>query len=465
MKNFTCIRSPTLRQGMQLMNINTSEMYEPFEEYVELLIDKGYANNTIEQYAGHTSRFLDFLYELKTVSNQLDAKFEPFKLFQLYQDFLTLGQRSSSKLIIQIAKNLKKDKETSFTSIASGIEASLSMFMELRTFNNDDDNFKKAIISQYNISHHQLNHIIKNSWFEATKRNFTNKQRSKIKLFRRAAKKHSRSALKKITKKKASKSLPIRQSVRFLSSANISPASCFSKVRNFLLYALLAATGVRTSEALQITVDDIDLNERSVSIISPSNRGNSGLTQKEAEALTDKGRATELTFMIEPFAHIFWSYLKIYMEHHYKINVSHRFLFQKANGRPFFCSDRSERSKTLKKNLRNFDITLNHLGLHCFRHTYAFYTLNYFPIVDEKGEPTGRQGLPLAYVKLLMGHQNMSSTEIYAKQDTDLIDFMLSASNSYLRDNSISLTDLALQYNKRQLKDLEKEKQRLEQGG
>ncbi|EGQ9595577.1 site-specific integrase [Vibrio parahaemolyticus] len=444
------------------MDINSGEMYEPFEEYVELLIGKGYSRNTIELYTGHTSRFLDFLYELRTVSIQQNIEFEPSKLFQLYHNFLTLGQRSSSELICQVAKNIGKDNETCCTSIASGIEASLSLFIELRTFDKDDDTFHQTITYQHNISHRHLNHMIKNSWFEATKRSFGNKDRLKIKLFRRAGRKNNRVNLKSLTKKKIGKSFPIEQSVQFFSNANISPASNFSEVRNFLLYALLAATGIRTSEALQVTVDDIDWDGRAVSIISPNERHNSGLTQKETEALADKGRATSLTFMIEPFAHIFWSYLKIYMEHHYKENVNHRFLFQKKNGRPFYCSDRSERSKALKKYLRNFDITLSHLGLHSFRHTYAFYTLNYFPVVDENGKSTNRQGLPMAYVKILMGHQNISSTEVYAKQDIDLVEFMLSAANSYIRDNGVSLRDLAVEYYERQLKELKREVQRLE---
>ena len=462
MKNFTRIRTPILSQGMQLMNINTAEMYDPFEEYAELLIANGYANNTIELYTGHVSRFLDFLYELRVVSIQHNADFDPSKVFRLYQDFLTLGKRSSSELICQVAKNIGKDNETSFTSLANGIEASLSLFMEMRTFDKNDDTFKKAITYEHNVSHHQLSLMVKNSWFEASKRSFGNRKQNKIKLFKRAARKHNRATLKALTKSKASKSFPIEKSVQFFSNAGISPASCFSEVRNFLLYALLAATGVRTSEALQVTVDDINWVERTVSIISPSERCNPGLTQKEAEALADKGRATALTFMIQPFAHIFWSYLKIYMEHYYKENVNHRFLFQKANGRPFFCGSRSDRSKSLKKYLRNFDIALSHLGLHSFRHTYAFYTLNYFPIVDENGELTGRQGLPMAYVKLLMGHQNMSSTEVYAKQDTDLIEFMLSAANYYIRDNCVSLKDLAIEYYERQLVELKKEIQKIE---
>ncbi|MEZ8147718.1 hypothetical protein A1OS_20915 [Enterovibrio norvegicus] len=444
------------------MNIHTAEMYCPFEEYVELLIDKGYASTTIEQYAGHVSRFLDFLYEVRVVSAELNVAFEPSKVFRLYQDFLTFGESSRTNLIRQVAKNIGKNNATSFRSIANGIEASLSIFMELRMFDKDEDTFLRAITYERNISHRELNKMARDSWLEATKRSIGYKQRSKFRLFRKAVRKNNRSSLKVLTKEKINKSFPIDKSVKFFCDSDITPASKFSKVRDFLLYTLLAATGIRTSEALQVTIDDINWDERTIDIISPNDRHNLGLTQKESEALCDKGRATSLTFMIQPFAQIFWSIMKIYMEHHYKSNISHRFLFQKANGRPFFCSNRSERSKALKRYIKKFDPALLHLGLHGFRHTYAFYTLNYFPIVDDKGNPTDRQGLPLAYVKLLMGHQNISSTEIYAKQDYDLIEFMLSAANSYIRDQNVSLKELAIQYYDKQLKLLELEKENLE---
>ena len=68
----------------------------------------------------------------------------------------------------------------------------------------------------------------------------------------------------------------------------------------------------------------------------------------------------------------------------------------------------------------------------------------------------------MAYVKLLMGHQNISSTEVYARQDIDLIQFILSAANSYIRDQSVSLKELTIQYYDRQLKRLEAEKEKIQ---
>ncbi|MDP2515612.1 hypothetical protein Q8W13_02385 [Photobacterium damselae subsp. piscicida] len=213
MKNFTRIYNHTASQRMLLMNLHTAEMYEPFEEYVELLINKGYSSNTIEQYAGHVNRFLDFLYELRTVSDELNVVFEPSKVFRLYLDYLTFGKSSDTKLIRQVAINIGKDNAISFRSIANGIEASLSIFMELRMFHKDDDSFLDAITHERNIGHRELSKMVRNSWLEATKRSLGSKSTREVKLFRKATRKNNRSSLKTLTKEKIKKSFPIHKSV------------------------------------------------------------------------------------------------------------------------------------------------------------------------------------------------------------------------------------------------------------
>ncbi|EOK5918632.1 tyrosine-type recombinase/integrase [Vibrio parahaemolyticus] len=462
MKNFVCIKSDVISQGMILLNIDTSEEYRPFEEYVDLLIDdKGYSNNTVEQYSGHVSRFLDFLYELRVVSTELKTTIEPYKVFRLYEDYLLQGTNSEYEVIRQVAENIGKTNRTSHKSISEGIEASLSLFMSMRLFNDsNDDSFLRQITQERDPNYVELSKMVRNSWLAATMR-LKRKGKTSVKLFRRSTRRANRASIKVETQEKIDKSFPINRSVDFFSQASINSATRFTKVRDFLLYSLLAATGIRTSEALQITIDDIDWNNRSINVVSPFTRKNVGLTPKEESKLFDKGRATSMTFMIQPFASIFWSILNIYMSKHYKSNVSHRFIFQKINGRPYFSADRKTRSDAFKKHISKFDKSLMHLSLHGFRLTYAFYTLNYLPIVDENGNPTGNQGLPITYVKILLGHQNLSSTEVYAKEDTDLIEFMLSASNGYMRDQSISFKDLQNEYYDRQIKKLELEKESL----
>lgn len=442
-----------MSEGMLLINVHTSEIYTPFSEYVDVLIAKGYANETIEQYAGHVSRFVDFIYELKLISIDDEVHIDSVKILPLYQEFLTLGVDSSNPLIQKIANNIGKKNKTSFRSISGGIEASLSIFIELKLLDTTDTSFREAISSRRVISNFTINKMVHNSWLEATTRRFGSKRnRQVIKLFPKSARRNAKSSLNNGTKEAIDKAFPITKCVDFFSARAITSTSNFSDVRNYLLYSLLASSGVRQSEALQVTVDDIDWENREIKIISPFVRSQIGLTEEEADRLVFKGRATSETFLIQPFAHVFWTLLKIYMQIHYKSNVSHRYLFQKHNGRPLFTADKSQRSKTFKAYLLNFKPKLTHLTLHSFRHMYGFYTLNYFPIVDKEGNATDKQGLPLAYVKILMGHQNISSTAVYARQDLDLIDFMIAASNGFIRDNNISMQDMAKQFYERQVK-------------
>jgi hypothetical protein len=55
MKNFVRIKGSLLSDEMALMNVHTSEYYEPFEEYARMLIDKEGALKTTQQYAEHVS--------------------------------------------------------------------------------------------------------------------------------------------------------------------------------------------------------------------------------------------------------------------------------------------------------------------------------------------------------------------------------------------------------------------------
>lgn len=455
MKNFTRINGSLITDGMLLLNIHSSELYEPFQEYVELLIQKGFSKATIQQYAGHVSRFIDFVYELQFVSKEKNKEIDLSKVFNLYQDYLTQATNSLDPLVQQVAINIGKDKSTSFKSISAGIEASLNLFMELKLFETDSS-YKDLFTKEHELSHQAITNIVKTSWFEATKKKRTGQSKSRrIQLFPIAARRNVKVSIKKETKEKADKAFPTVKCLEFFSSNQLDNLSSLSVVRDFLLYAFLAASGVRQSEALQITIDDINWEKRVIQIVSPFSRRQTGLTSQETESLSDKGRVTSHTFLIQPFASIFWSLLKLYIENHYKENVSHRYLFQKYNGRPFFAANKSERSKAFKKYLKKFDPELSYLGLHSFRHMYAFYTLNYFPLVDKNGILTNQQGLPMAYVKILMGHQNITSTAVYARQDIELVEFMIAASNNHIRNNNISLKDMAKQFYNRQVQKID----------
>lgn len=458
MKNFVRIKGRLLSDGMALMNVHTSEYYEPFEAYVRMLLDKEGATSTTKQYAEHVSRFLDFLYEYQAVASEKQINIDPKRIFSDYESFLVKGAACDNEVLSLVARNLNKTKNTSYTSIAQGIESALSYFMEMQLFDNSDNNEHFNFLNYTSaFSQRQKAKIKENSWLYATTRILSeSKPTINKRIFPKASKRANKNALSNSKNNIYKRAIPAVNAVDFFTfHLSEDQYHRFSLVRDFLLYSFLAAAGVRQSEALQITIDDINFDNRQVSIINPFTRVQLGLTEEEEECLSWKGRVTDKTFLVQPFAHIFWGLLQVFISTHYKTNVNHRYLFQKFNGRPFFAADRSERSKSFKKYLTTLHPDLTNHNLHGFRHLYGFYVYNYLPIVDKNGVPTGEQGMPLAYVKILMGHSQISSTEVYAREDLDLIEFVISASNSYVRQKGILPKQLMAQYYTKQMKVLE----------
>ena len=428
-----------------------------FEAFVKMLLEKEGATSTVKQYAEHVSRFLDFLYEYQTVALEMKVSIDPERLFSNYEKFLLRGVNCKDRTLKQVAKNLKKEKNTSYLSISRGIESAIGYFIEMQLIGTNKAKFFDFLNVETNISSREKANVQKNSWqFATTKLLAESRPIIKKKIFPISGKRAKRGSIDNNKEKVYRGAIPAESTIEFFTHhLNKQHHHKFSFVRDFLFYSFLAASGVRQSECLQITIDDIDFENREVKIIDPFSRSQVGLTEEEEECLSWKGRVTSKTFLIQPFAHIFWGMLEKYISTHYKTNVSHRYLFQKFNGRPFFAADRSERSKTFKKYLRSVRQDLDKHNLHGFRHLYGFYVYNYLPIVDKNGEPTGEQGLPLGFVKILMGHSQISSTELYAREDLDLIEFVISSTNSYVRQKGIAPKQLLSQYYRKQMNMLE----------
>ena len=112
--------------------------------------------------------------------------------------------------------------------------------------------------------------------------------------------------------------------------------SAAKSYRDKTLYSFLAASGCRQHEALQIRIDDIDFKQRRVKLVNPFSRKIIGLSQSEYSMLAWKGRATEETFLIEPFKMLFFEYLEHYFRHERIAHGLHDFIFQKRCGRPYW---------------------------------------------------------------------------------------------------------------------------------
>lgn len=203
-------------------------------------------------------------------------------------------------------------------------------------------------------------------------------------------------------------------------------------LRDKTLWSLMAATGCRISEAQTMLRSDIHINivkdkknnisvQKNVYIVDPKTRPQllkRFITETEFNALPHKGRADPKTFMIEPFATMFWEYYDQYYEQEKKRSLErgvvgdHAFLFRlETNGEPVINSYQTlyDSFSAAAKAL-----TGESYGFHSLRHMYGYYLKNYCPVrVGNKL----KYGMNLASVQKFMGHKEISSTQRYARDD------------------------------------------------
>lgn len=473
MNNFILVNSPASRiEPFLLLHLNSnlrthSCEFEPFSRYARWLNEtKGYANNTIRSYCEHTARFIDYVFEASYTDYCQSSDFTLQDIIYSYQSFLLFGKSSSHPLANELAHRLDKTSKTNQTSISQNIESAIRLFLEVSISNphlsNPDPLFARLLVNrpQYR-ARHEVSSIKANSWLAGTIKDSLSSalpKRKGDKLFPKSGRRAS-TANKRTYQ---TREFPIELSTRLVSSKR--GINSTSYWRDMTLYSLLAATGARTHEALQVRLCDIYVDEfgkDTVRLISPFSRASPGITEEEYKKLSWKGRETDLTFMIEPFAGVFWHNLSQYLDYEYNSSVSHDFLFQKSDGRPFFSSDRSSRDKTFKKYARVAGVEdLRGISPHSLRHMYGTYLLNYLPVPGNK-----LPGLPPAYVQMLMGHASMSSTDKYAKRDQDLVNsYVKHANQQFMSNGDSSLLTVREDYHRCQIELIKREIERLQIG-
>lgn len=428
--------------------------FQPFKAFVEHAIDRDLATNTVKVYAEHVFRFLNYLYRaMELTTSQID-KHELRKTIYSYTSYLLHGADSPNDIARQIAIENNRTNKLQVSSIAP-IDNAITYFIQLGELSQSEDESQdippllQAFTSQ--ISAKEKSKIKQNSMIAGVLRGgLSNKERVKygIATLQTGGKKA------KQNKRYITRSIDLEKIADVIESA--------SNLRDKALYALLAASGCRTHEALQVRLEDIDISAKTVVLRPPllSDRGSLGLTIKEQQQLSWKGRDTESTFLIEPFKSMFFNYLTRYIREERVSTCGHTFLFQNKNTlRPHFCSDRSSRIKQFKTALKRAGFTdTSYLSPHSLRHSYGFYTLNYIPVAE------GVFGLPLAYVQELMGHSSIESTKIYSRRDEEITQEMVAyANNIMFGGESLSPEQVQIRFYENKLNALESKLQKLYQ--
>ncbi|ELJ9745482.1 tyrosine-type recombinase/integrase [Vibrio parahaemolyticus] len=211
--------------------------------------------------------------------------------------------------------------------------------------------------------------------------------------------------------------------------------------RDRLFISLVMGTGLREIEAANVLIEDIDISNRKVLCVDPKTRplayGNEyeAVSGQTALNMAYKGRITPETFFIEPFRTIFFNTLQDYLQYERApLNVGHKFLFvvlrkgthdgDSYAGKPLVLSADKTRQYPFKQCLKRVYANRrlpcpSGLALHSLRHMYGVHCLNYL-IVGFRQDGSPIMGLDKHVVQYLMGHSDITATEVYAIPEIEL---------------------------------------------
>lgn len=219
----------------------------------------------------------------------------------------------------------------------------------------------------------------------------------------------------------------------------LSLANAATSWRDRCLWLLLAASGIRVSEALNLQWSDIDIQNQKVYVLDPKRRRLGGdLT--EQEKIRFKGRTVSMTYLIQPFRQAFFQALEGYVKYEYvpqRKKSEGDYIFQYVEpgfrGKAYLTVSDAALNKSFKEACERASVPRpcvgkNYWTLHSLRHLYGVYMLNDFPVDLENGV----YGLELAEVQVLMGHKSITSTRIYARKKRRSIERILTQADQYL---------------------------------
>lgn len=213
----------------------------------------------------------------------------------------------------------------------------------------------------------------------------------------------------------------------------VSAARCW---RDRALWLLLAASGIRSSEARNLLLQDIDFERQQVYVVDPSNR-RFRLPASMQDEPRFKGRSIAVTYLFPPLRQQFFLALKRYLEEEFVPAYQPgqpQFLFQyvepRRRGQPLVNASDTAINKPFRAAVDRANVPLpgddEHWTLHSLRHLYGVYMLNDYPLAP------GRFGLPLTDIQMLMGHKSIRTTEKYARPKATRLMAKLQASDESL---------------------------------
>jgi integrase len=409
-----------------------------YSRYMESLVEAGCPDNTRETYGRAVSHFRDYL-QIVTQAKGISVS-EVKRAYLSYHSYLTLGLRATESTV-KLVFAVKPRRTVSLRS--SGIyHAAIDDFLyfcknliaEAKEFAEQGlelqiPSFDLVIGLSLSAS---VSHRARPSRYDSglgSKKVHSKKLSS-----------HLGSAKKTSESIESHKFFPLDRTVDLIDSA--------TSWRNGALWALLAGTSVRVSEAMQLLWDDIDFGKREIRIKDPAGRTDAayayrGLTEYELSKLCWKGRTTSHTFILEPYGSMFFENLEMYRDS--GDGSAHNFVFQTAQGKPLFLTDYGKVvlapfKKAARPIYAEQGLSMSKVGLHSLRHGYIYFMRNFV-------EFRGGYGLSPHELMCLTGHADIKSLEIYGKIDRETLFEQLGVANMKRYGHAIgSNAELHVQY-------------------
>ncbi len=205
--------------------------------------------------------------------------------------------------------------------------------------------------------------------------------------------------------------------------------------RDKCLWLMLGATGIRTSEALNLLLDDIDFEAQRIYVFDPNGR-RAQMGESHPQRTRFKGRQMAYTYLIPDLRKDLFFALRQYLSLEfvpcYKQGES-AYFFQyvepKYRGKPFVDASASTLTQSFKRAVKaaKIPLSIGHASWtpHSLRHMYGVYMVNDFPLNPQLGQ----YGLPLVDVQMMMGHSSIKVTAHYARSKRRRLEAKLEAAD------------------------------------
>lgn len=435
---------------------------------------------TVKAYARAVLRFVNYFLEAEDQLNGSISNLDLYALLDNYESYLAYGADSEVDLIRKIAEKIP----------TTGIGGS-TIAQEMTGLNNflkESEKFRIAVMQMEEAGHISPSNMASNPLIEMLGSS-TPSQAVKAAVressWLAGCLSGGMKTIKKANLKPQSKASEVIVADEFGGDERAFPYDLVKSLinsapnlRDKTLWSLIAASGIRISEAQTMFESDVVIEtvpktgrkqhgrriaSKKVFVIDPETRKQKlrrYLTESEIRQLPHKGRKEPDTYLIEPFASMFWKSLAEYKASENKkeklrgVRAKHPFLFRsETTGEPLTHSYQTlyeQFSAAAKKVMKANYGEERSYGFHSLRHMYAYYVHNLAPTGD------GTFGLPLKQVQLLLGHANIKSTQRYAREDFMMLEVTLGALNmAQMTSEFFSVDKVRLEFLKSKVAEIE----------